>query len=328
VSALDGFRSIWSQANATVGEGAPSDGSQFDQSGRLLGLQDDVRSARPDDAWTGSAANTYAEANSRHERAIGGIASLDKRLAAEVDRSASVVTAGRRDLESVRQWVNDAAARVPNTTAGERMLYPVISKGSSDIQDIINRSHGDLSSIGERIRALSGEYQALGDGDEGGKGGRQLPDDWRKPKVPDTTLDLDDIVRKPPFVPGDQSTYGPPNSIELGPGTWLPRNDYPGVAPSPPKAPLDYRDIKVLPPYDPKNPKSLRPRDYMELVPGSGAWVPDPHAPGFVPHPPEVPVDMATAQILNEGDKIPSGMIELYPGSRIAIPDPNLGAPR
>lgn len=60
----------------------------------------------------------------------------------------------------------------------------------------------------------------------------------------------------------------------------------------------------------------------MELVPGSGAWVPDPSYPGYVPHPPEVPVDMAEAVILREGDLIPSGMIELYPGSSVAIPDP------
>ncbi len=329
MSALDGFRAIWFHANAIFGQGIPSDGSQFDQSSRLQGLQDAVKSARPDAAWTGSASESYAEANGKHERTIGGIANLDKRLASEVDRSAAVVTAGRRDLEDVRQWVDDAAARMPNTAAGERMLYPVISKGSSDIQDILTRSHADLSAIAGRIDGLSGEYEALGDGDgEGGKAGKQLPDDWRKPRTPNTTLDLDDIEYRPPFVPGDESTYGPPNGIELGPGTWLRTNNPPGVEPSPPKAPLDYRDIEVLPPFDPKNPKSFGRSGYMELVPASGAWVPDPNAPGFVQHPPEVPVDMATAAILNEGDRIPEGMIELYPGSRIAIPDPNLGPPR
>ena len=168
VSALDGFRTIWSHANATFGEGTPSegtrsDGAQFDQSDRLHALHDAVKSARPDGAWTGSAADSYVEANARHERTIGGIASLDKRLAAEVDRSASVVTAGRRELEGVRQWVNAAAAKVPHTAAGERLLYPVISKGSSDIQDILNRSHGDLSAIAGRIHGLSCEYQALRD---------------------------------------------------------------------------------------------------------------------------------------------------------------------
>jgi hypothetical protein len=314
VSALDGFREIWSHANATFGQGTPSDGAQFDQSSKLQGLQEAVKSARPDGTWSGSASDSYAEANGKQERTIGGIANLDKRLAAEVDRSASVVMAGRRDLEDVRQWVNDAAARVPNTAAGERMLYPVISKGSSEIQDILTRSHGDLSTIAGRIHGLSGEYQALGDGDgDGGKGGTKVD---KPPKTPDTTLDLDDIVYL------DPTALGPPHHVEIGPGTWVPRNDFPGVTPSPPKAPLDYRDIQYL------GPGAMGKPWQKELVPGSGAWVPDPNYPGFVQRPPEVPVDMATASVLEPGQQIPAGMVELYPGSRVAIPDPTANAPR
>jgi hypothetical protein len=314
VSALDGFREIWSHAIATFGQGTPSDGSQFDQSSRLQGLQEAVKSARPDGTWSGSASDSYAEANGKQERTIGGIANLDKRLAAEVDRSASVVTAGRRDLEDVRQWVNDAAARVPNTAAGERMLYPVISKGSSEIQGILTRSHDDLSTIAGRIHGLSGEYQALGDGDGGGgKGGTKVD---KLPKTPDTTLDLDDIQYLDPTAPG------PSHHVEIGPGTWVPKNDFPGVSPSPPKAPLDYKDIQYLKPGIKGQPWQ------KELVPGSGAWVPDPNYPGFVQRPPEVPVDMATASILDPGQQIPAGMIELYPGSLVAIPDPNANAPR
>ena len=198
MSALDGFRAIWSHANATFGQGTPSDGSQFDQSAPLEAMQAEVKSARPDASWQGAAADSYAEANDRHERTIGGIASLDKRLAEEVDRSASIVTAGRRDLKNVRQWVDDAAARVPNTTAGERMLYPVISKGSSEIQDILTRSHEDLSVIAGRIHGLGGDYQALGEG-EGGKGATTVD---KVPKTPDTTLDLDDIQYLDPTARG------------------------------------------------------------------------------------------------------------------------------
>ncbi|TPG31948.1 EspA/EspE family type VII secretion system effector [Mycolicibacterium hodleri] len=318
MSALDGFRTIWSHANATFGQGTPIDGSQFDQSDGLRNLQDTVRSARPDGAWTGSASDSYAEANGKHERTLGGIARLDKRLASEVDRSAAVVMAGRRDLENVRQWVNDAAARVPNTTVGERMLYPVISKGSSEIKDILTRSHRDMSAIAGRIHGLSGEYQTLSEG-EGGKAGAKLD---KLPKTPDTTLDLDDVEYL------DPTALGPSHYVEIGPGTWVPENDYPGVAPSPPKAPLDYRDIDYRGPFNPNDSKTWGRTGYKELVPGSGAWVPDPNAPGFAQHPPEVPVDMATAQILDPGQLIPSGMVELYPGSRVAIPDPNLGAPR
>ena len=267
VSALEGFLSTWTQAHATFGQGTPTEGAQFDQSGRLLALQAAVQSAAPNSGWTGAASDSYAEANSAHARTLGNLAEVDKRLGAEVGRGAAVVAAGRRDLDAVRKWVVDAAATVPNTAAGQRMLWPVLSQGSKDIQDIINRSHGDLSAIAQRIRVLGAEYDQLGkpkegqgaepmsimgEGDEG-KGGKHIPKD----QTPKTTLDLDDIVRTPPFVPGDESTYGPPNSIEIGPGTFVPRNDFPGVEPSPPKAPLDYNDI------DYRGPGSLAPYPWM-----------------------------------------------------------------
>lgn len=162
MGALDGFRSIWTNANAAFGEGSPTGGEQFDQSPDLRRLQNTVTSAGPDESWAGAASDSYAEANAGHARTLGGIAELDKRLAVEVDRAAEVVTTGRRDLEAIRQRVNDAAASVPNTAAGERLLYPAISKGSSDIQEILNRSHGDLSAIGERIRAIGNRYDELG----------------------------------------------------------------------------------------------------------------------------------------------------------------------
>jgi hypothetical protein len=325
VSALDGFLATWSQARATFGEGVPNEGSQFDHSGRLRGLQDDVKSLAPGSDWTGSGSDTYADANSRQARTLGNLADLDERLGAEVDRSAAVVSAGRRDLDAVRQWVVDAAATVPRTAAGDRMLWSVVSKGSGELTDIINRSNGDLAAIAQRIRGMGSEYQALG---SEGKGGKRLDKNAAEPKTPDTTLDLDDITRKPPFVPGDDSTLAPPHSIEIGPGTYVPANDYAGVEPTPPKAPLDYNDIDYRGPYDPGNPDTWGRPGYMELVPNSGAWVPDPNAPGFVPHPPEVPVDMATAKVLQEGELAPAGMIPIYPGARIAIPDPNADAPR
>jgi hypothetical protein len=314
VGALDGFRVIWTNANAVFGQGIPSGGAQFDQSAELRRLQNTVTSARPDGRWTGAASDSYGDANGRHARTLGGIADLDRRLGLEVDRAAAVVTAGRRDLEAVRQRVSDAAASVPNTAAGERMLYPAISKGSSDIQEILNRSHGDMSEIGDRIRGIGNEYQALSDGE--GKGGKKL-DKVPTPKTPNTTLDLDDIEYQ------DPGALGPANHVEIGPGTWIPDNNHPGVEPSPPKAPLDYKDIEYV------GPGSGPPHEgMMELVPGSGAWVPDPNSAGYAPHVPEVPVDMARAKILEPGELAESGMIPIYPGARIAIPDPNAGAPR
>ena len=123
----------WSQARATFGQGVPSDGSRFDQSSQFRQLQNQVESAAPGSRRSGDASDSYADANANHARKLGNIGELDQRLGAEVQRSAAVVTAGRRDLEAVKQWVSDAAAAVPNTAAGQRMLWPIVSKGSAEI---------------------------------------------------------------------------------------------------------------------------------------------------------------------------------------------------
>ena len=99
------------------------------------------------------------------------MAGLDQRLVTEVDRSAQVVAAGRRDLDAARKWVLDMAATVPQNQAGERMLLPVVKKGIGDVTDIINRSNSELNGIGGRIRGIAGEYQALGNQKFGGKEG-------------------------------------------------------------------------------------------------------------------------------------------------------------
>jgi hypothetical protein len=161
VGVLDAFLSTWSHARATFGEGVPQDGAQFDNSAQFRRLQDDVQSARPDTSWTGAGSGTYADANARQGRALGAMAGFDKRLGAEVEQSAAVVAAGRRDLDAVKQWVLDAASTVPRTTAGERALWPVVSKGASDVADIIRRSHGDLAAIAARMRELGSEYEQL-----------------------------------------------------------------------------------------------------------------------------------------------------------------------
>lgn len=157
---LDGFLTTWDRARATFGEGGPQGGDELDQSARLRGLQSDLEAAAPKD-WTGAASDTYAEANQRQGRALGAMASLDQRLRAEVDRSAGVVSAGRRDLEAVKQWVVDAAATVPRTAVGERMLWPVVSRGAAEVADIISRSNDDLAAIAGRIRALGAEYDEI-----------------------------------------------------------------------------------------------------------------------------------------------------------------------
>lgn len=162
MSVVDAFLSTWSRARATFGEGTPQDGGGLDGSARFESLRDEVEAAGPGSDWTGSGAEGYRDQNSRQARTLGAMAELDRRLAAEVDRAAAVVAAGRRELDAVRQWVLDAAATVPANPAGERMLWPVVSKGAGELAEIIQRSHRDLEAIAARMRALGAEYEELG----------------------------------------------------------------------------------------------------------------------------------------------------------------------
>jgi len=189
VGALEGFLSTWSQANATFGQGTPDDGSQIDKSAELRQIQNHVDSAAPGSRWTGQGSEAYGAANARHARTLGELAGLDKRLATEVGNSAAVVTAGRRNLEAVRQWVLDAAATVPNTKDREKMLWPIVSRGSSEIADIIKQSNSELSGIASRINGIGGEYRLVGDdvklgsGDQGDGTGKDPADGDQKPPV-------------------------------------------------------------------------------------------------------------------------------------------------
>ena len=162
MSVLNAFLSTWSNARQTFGEGTPQTGAQYDGSSTLNQLQSTVQTAAPGSKWTGGAANAYGAANTEHGRVLGQLAGLDQRLSAHVDESAQVVAAGRRDLDSVRQWVVDAAASAPQNAAGERMQMAIVQKGLSQVQEIIQRSNGDLNAIGVKISGLHGEYQALG----------------------------------------------------------------------------------------------------------------------------------------------------------------------
>jgi uncharacterized protein YukE len=159
---LEGFESTWSNARSTFGQGIPHEGAQFDNSAQLRQAQADVESAKPDARWTGSASDAYGSANEKQARVLAQMAGLDQRLRAEIDRSAQVVTAGRQNLDAVRQWVHDAAAVVPPGQNRDRMLFSIVSRGAGEIADIVQRSNGDLNTIAERVRRLSGEYQALG----------------------------------------------------------------------------------------------------------------------------------------------------------------------
>ena len=181
--------STWNHAHAMFGQGTPDDGAQIDKSAQLRQMQSSVQSAAPGSKWMGSAADSYGDANSRHALTIGELAGLDKRLANEVGNSAAVVAAGRRDLDSVKQWVLDAAAAVPNTKDRDKLLWPIVGKGNGEIADIIKRSHADLSAIGGRIQTVGNEYQrlggdiALGVGDKGDGTGTEPGDGDVPPPV-------------------------------------------------------------------------------------------------------------------------------------------------
>lgn len=326
MGALSGFLSTWSAAHATFGGGTPIGGARFDQSTQLQDLQQSVTSAAPGSTWMGGGSNSYADANLKHASTLGALSDLDRRLGTEIDRSAAVVAAGRRDLDAVRKWVVDAAATVPNTAAGQRMLYPIVSKGTRDIRDIVNRSHGDMSAIAERIRGIGAGYDDLG-GDEGH--GAQVADDKRG-KLPETTLDLNDIVRKPPFNRADPSTWGDPGYKELVPGSgvWIPDPKSPAYRPTPVERPLDLDDIQQYPAYDEWGQPVLGPPGYIELVPHSGTWVPDPNDPKWWPtDPPTAPVDLNKIEIARPGAFGNPWMIELIPKSGVWVPDPHYGGP-
>jgi hypothetical protein len=161
VSVLNAFLSTWSNARQTFGEGTPQPGAQYDASSALRQAQSTVESAAPGSKWTGGAANAYGAANTEHGRVLGQLAGLDQRLSAHVDESAQAVSAGRRDLDAVRKWVVDAAASAPQGQAGEQMRLAIVQKGIAQVQEIIQRSNGELNAIGGKIRGLHGEYQAL-----------------------------------------------------------------------------------------------------------------------------------------------------------------------
>ncbi|OBI76664.1 EspA/EspE family type VII secretion system effector [Mycobacterium sp. E740] len=332
---LEAFLSTWQRARTTFGEGTPQGGDGFDQSARFRQLQGDVDAAAPRD-WTGAGSDSYADSNRRQGRALGAMADLDQRLKAEVDRSAAVVSAGRRDLEAVRQWVVDAAATVPRTALGEQMLWPVVSRGAAEVAEIIERSHGDLAAIANRMRALGAEYDELGGSADDDAGDVSLLSDGKKGDLPQTTFDLKDVVQLAPHDPDDPRTFGPRGYRELvpGSGTWIPDPSSPDYRPTPVEAPLDLDDVEYRPPYVPGDESTYGPFGYQELVPGSGTWVPTPGGPAWPSDPPHRPLDINDIEYRPpyvSGDETtygPYGYTELIPGGGVWVPEADADGPR
>lgn len=161
MSAIDAFYSTWSQARETFGSGVPQDGSEFDKSNQLRQLQSTIEAAKPDSRWQGPAADAYAAKNQQHAATYGKLAELDQRMAAEVSKTAGVVTAGRQNLDQIRDWVTSAAASAPNDRSGETMKVAIASKGIGQISEIIKQSNDQMNAIGERIRGIGREYDEI-----------------------------------------------------------------------------------------------------------------------------------------------------------------------
>lgn len=189
MGALDAFNAMWGQTRATFGDGVPVDGTGYDKSAQFRELQSQTQSAAPGSHWTGSASDAYADANDVHARKFGRMAELDQKMCVEITRSADAVLAGRRQLDAVRQWVNDVATGLPKTAVGDAQLFSAVSKGSSEISDIIPRTHNEMASIAGRVNILKAGWDELG-GDPKERG----PGD--KDGIDKLTGDKDDDARR------------------------------------------------------------------------------------------------------------------------------------
>jgi hypothetical protein len=163
MSVLEGFLSTWAEARATFGQGVPQTGEPFKTDGPLSRVQAHLTAATPGSSWSGTASAAYDAANTEHRGKVAEFANLDRRMGEQIDRAARVVTVGRTDLDAVRTWVLDAAAKAPQNAAGQQMLVPIVRRGLSDVADIVKRSNGELNSIATTIRGIGSEYSALGD---------------------------------------------------------------------------------------------------------------------------------------------------------------------
>jgi hypothetical protein len=127
------------------------------------------------------------------------------------------VAAGRRDLDSVKQWVLSAAASVPANAAGERALMPVVSKGVADVAEIVARSNSDMNGIAARIRQIGAGYAELTD--RAGRDGDNDDPDGEPPGQPSTQPGAGGIPPPPPWTKHDGG------SGEWGSQPWYSRGD-------------------------------------------------------------------------------------------------------
>ncbi|MGB0971731.1 MAG: alpha/beta hydrolase [Mycobacterium sp.] len=161
MSTIDAFYATWAQARRTFGEGTATTGSRFDSSSGLRRLGDDVASAAPGSVWSGAAATAYGTKNTQHRGVFSELADLDQRLGKAVDQSAQIVTAGRRDLDALRQWVSDAANSVPPGRQREAQLLQIATSGLGRLGEVVAGADRDLGTVAVRMSGIKAGYDAV-----------------------------------------------------------------------------------------------------------------------------------------------------------------------
>lgn len=224
MSIINAFLSTWSHTRRSFGAGTPVRGAQY-SSDRLGHAESILASAAPGSHWSGSAATEYAAANTKQRHAIGHFAAVDHRFRSEVDRSADVTDARRRDLDTVRKQVIDAAANTPQGETGERLRLAIAQKGFEQLREIIHRSIAESRDIAQRIRGLRDEYLALDF--------QQTPEHESAIRGVDFKTDTPD--EPPPLIPGQP--VDPASNPFIGDerfGYWVNMNPLPsnGTRPS------------------------------------------------------------------------------------------------
>ncbi|WP_208301190.1 EspA/EspE family type VII secretion system effector [Mycobacterium sp. DL440] len=165
MSALDGFYSTWSKAKDTFGVGTPTDGSHYDgSSSKLMQMKSTIESATPDDRWQGTASQAYAAANKEHAAVYEKLSDLDRKMAAELNKAANVVTAGRGQLDVTKSWVDSAVDSLPkslSSQAREKSLIPIAREGITQVNNTVQNANNDMVAIGQSVNGIKNQFDEL-----------------------------------------------------------------------------------------------------------------------------------------------------------------------
>ncbi|OKH68267.1 hypothetical protein EB73_16350 [Mycobacterium sp. SWH-M3] len=167
MGALDAFYSTWSDARETFGQGTPQDGSNLDNSSKLMQMKAGVEAAAPDGRWQGPASEAYGAKNKEHAGVYGKLAELDTKMATEVTNASNVVTAGRQSLDNTKSWVDSAVKALPSglsTSDRENKLLSIANQGIGQVSNIVTNATNDMTTISQSVQSLKGRYDAIANG--------------------------------------------------------------------------------------------------------------------------------------------------------------------